>query len=913
VHRSEAELAEAREEVERRAERLAATNRAQAELAARIEGRQEFLTGGRRTLGEIAARMSSGEALVERLRARTTEHEAALAEIENQSERLVADHDQAAQEVAADGEALRLAEGAVRDVEAELEERRRELLASLGQLNELRDRLHREQIEREKCTLRARHLADQLERRSAEIAEATAELAGTNERLTSLGERMTERVDDLRAARSELERVLAEEQAATRRLRVAEDERTAAQERRRLLLDLAAAEADREAAFASRLAAVGLADARRLRESIAAWKGWEHALDHFLEPWIDAVLVPEGSDFSALASVIAGDAEASGVLLRAPGEGGEAAPALAGPGIVASLAEALGLGARWRRVLPPAYLADDLAAATRLAEAHPGVAFLSPDAGWAQAGLVRFAGANVRQPGFLARTSELETLTGRLEELETALATTRAEIAGRVEARARIAEGIRRLESEISSLRQEEAVARSRRGELSATGDRLAQADARQREEHASLAQELERLARSHGDLGADLERVSALHAEREARFDELQGTATERRQHRESLRETGAGRRGHLDVLAERLSSLEHQAGRHRREIESAALQIRSWEEESAELANRRGELETEIARAEEELQQALEARAGGESTVARQAQAVEASRESVRGLDKSLTEHRLAHDQTRERIEGARVRLAGLEHDETHLKGEILERIGGEPPEPGEIPEDLEAKIEELAELVRRIEAMGPVNVLAAEEYETEEERHVFLSTQREDVAKSVESLRQTIKEINHTSSERFRATFAAVNEQFSKTFVELFRGGEAEMRLLDEEDVLESGIEIVARPPGKRLQNLMLLSGGEKALTAIALLFALFRIKPSPFCILDEVDAPLDDVNTLRFVAMLRELAKETQCIVITHNKLTMEVASSLYGVTMEERGVSKLIQVELEEVHPEMATA
>ena len=147
--------------------------------------------------------------------------------------------------------------------------------------------------------------------------------------------------------------------------------------------------------------------------------------------------------------------------------------------------------------------------------------------------------------------------------------------------------------------------------------------------------------------------------------------------------------------------------------------------------------------------------------------------------------------------------------------------------------------------------------------------------------------------------------------MNAQFSKTFVDLFRGGEAEMRLLDEEDLMESGIEIVARPPGKRLQNLTLLSGGEKALTAIALLFALFRSKPSPFCILDEVDAPLDDINTLRFVGMLRELAKETQCIVITHNKLTMEVASTLYGVTMEERGVSKLVTVALEEVHPEPA--
>ena len=225
--------------------------------------------------------------------------------------------------------------------------------------------------------------------------------------------------------------------------------------------------------------------------------------------------------------------------------------------------------------------------------------------------------------------------------------------------------------------------------------------------------------------------------------------------------------------------------------------------------------------------------------------------------------------------------------------------------------MPSNLAEMEIDLARLKEQIEAIGPVNVLAADEYGGEEERHKFLSAQRADVAASVDSLRLTIREINQTSSARFKEAFAQVNEQFSKTFVDLFRGGEAEMRLLDEEDLMESGIEIVARPPGKRLQNLMLLSGGEKALTAIALLFALFRTKPSPFCILDEVDAPLDDINTLRFVGMLRELAKETQCIVITHNKLTMEVASTLYGVTMEERGVSKLVAVALEEVHPEAA--
>ena len=151
--------------------------------------------------------------------------------------------------------------------------------------------------------------------------------------------------------------------------------------------------------------------------------------------------------------------------------------------------------------------------------------------------------------------------------------------------------------------------------------------------------------------------------------------------------------------------------------------------------------------------------------------------------------------------------------------------------------------------------------------------------------------------------------------MNRHFAEVYTQLFSGGEAEMRLLDEDDLLDSGIEIVARPPGKRMQNIMLLSGGEKALTAIALLFALFRTKASPFCILDEVDAALDDSNILRFVELLRSSAVATQFLVISHNKLTMEAASTLYGITMEEKGISKIVGVELDQMHPaqEMATA
>ncbi|MCP3962912.1 MAG: chromosome segregation protein SMC [bacterium] len=212
------------------------------------------------------------------------------------------------------------------------------------------------------------------------------------------------------------------------------------------------------------------------------------------------------------------------------------------------------------------------------------------------------------------------------------------------------------------------------------------------------------------------------------------------------------------------------------------------------------------------------------------------------------------------------------------------------------------------ELARCKAILERLGPVNVLAAQEYDEQKEREGFLKLQRHDVAESVRRLQATIREINETSSVRFRETFAQVNVKFGEIFTRLFRGGEAEMRLFDEDDILETGIEIIARPPGKRSQNIMLLSGGEKALTAIALLFALFQSKPSPFCILDEVDAPLDDVNVMRFVDTLKDMASETQFLIVTHNKLTMEVAKTLYGVTMEERGVSKLVSVEIDHVQP-----
>jgi chromosome segregation protein len=217
-------------------------------------------------------------------------------------------------------------------------------------------------------------------------------------------------------------------------------------------------------------------------------------------------------------------------------------------------------------------------------------------------------------------------------------------------------------------------------------------------------------------------------------------------------------------------------------------------------------------------------------------------------------------------------------------------------------QVPENAEALIEQIK---NDLKELGPVNIAAIDDYEQVKQRYEFLWNQSQDLIKAKESLEKVIKEIEGTITKRFIDTFQQIKKEFTKIFGELFEGGNADLYLIDPEQPLESGIEIVAQPPGKKLQSLSLLSGGERAMTAIALLFAILAVKPSPFCILDEIDATLDEVNVQRFSHLLELFSKKLQFIVVTHRRGTMEVANALYGVTMQEHGVSKLISLDLNE--------
>ncbi|HKS96128.1 MAG TPA: chromosome segregation protein SMC, partial [Terriglobia bacterium] len=287
------------------------------------------------------------------------------------------------------------------------------------------------------------------------------------------------------------------------------------------------------------------------------------------------------------------------------------------------------------------------------------------------------------------------------------------------------------------------------------------------------------------------------------------------------------------------------------------------------------------------------------------------------------SIDAARAAFDSLRERRSATEVALARAESDHSHGAAQCRAELKVEPAalaaeldrEGSEghgfmalLGEALAAAEQELADLKSRIEGVGPVNMMALEELQEAEDRFGFLETQRQDLLASIEDTSQAIREIDQVSREQFLEAFKAINAYFAETFVTLFGGGTGLLRLSDEADP-ESGVDMVAQPPGKRLQNVLLLSGGEKALAALALLIAMFRYTPSPFCVLDEVDAPLDESNVGRFTRLIKQMSRHTQFILITHSKRTMEIARVLYGVTMEEPGVSKLVSVRFDEVQPE----
>jgi len=268
--------------------------------------------------------------------------------------------------------------------------------------------------------------------------------------------------------------------------------------------------------------------------------------------------------------------------------------------------------------------------------------------------------------------------------------------------------------------------------------------------------------------------------------------------------------------------------------------------------------------------------------------------------GFDVALAQKRMEIDNLKERVFAKyQLNIEDIRADAFTVT--VADGAGPVTSEEVALPVDWDAIEQQAAELQSKLDAMGPVNVESIQEHDELEERYKFLSQQHEDLVRAKEQLLQVIAKINTTTRELFSETFSKIRENFQQMYTELFGGGKANLILTDENDPLESGIEIVAKPPGKQLQSITLLSGGEKTMTATALLFAIYMVKPSPFCVLDELDAPLDESNINRFIRVLARFIHQSQFVVITHNKRTIGMAEALYGITMEEHGISKVVSV------------
>jgi chromosome segregation protein len=466
---------------------------------------------------------------------------------------------------------------------------------------------------------------------------------------------------------------------------------------------------------------------------------------------------------------------------------------------------------------------------------------------------------------------DLQSLIVRIEREILSLEIQEKSIAQEIERAERhrkvVSEEVRQIEAEIAEIqtRQKEAKTNAQKAEKS----------------RAESAAKLEKIAQNLNAARQNLEKENAVLNEKRT----LAATSNERRRSAQSA----------LRRVENEEKELGDRLARQNLEILETTGKIKDLTESNTEIEHKITLAEDEQTSEQNELETAT-------AHLKLKRETADAMSAELAELNKSAAEARNERAALEIRQAETVTRLRNLNEKATQdLNVSLVELVETEEIE---AEFDLESASERVRELREKLENFGAINMLALEELSETEERLLFLTSQRDDIIDSIFSAEAALREIKERSREKFKNAFTAINRNFTEFFQELFGGGKGEMTLLEAEDVLEAGIEVVAQPPGKRLQNILLLSGGEKAMTAIALVLAIFKYRPSPFCLLDEVDAPLDDANVGRFVNKIAEMSEKTQFIVITHNKRTMEAARALYGVTMQEAGVSKVVSVRFE---------
>ena len=446
---------------------------------------------------------------------------------------------------------------------------------------------------------------------------------------------------------------------------------------------------------------------------------------------------------------------------------------------------------------------------------------------------------------------------------------------------------------------------------------RVEQQLAAEQQEIAWLHQEAE-AARNRVELARN-EHAEALRSRANAEADAA-GAAerlAELRRDFHSLQEQVVAQREALATMNERFASAKAAEQRLVEEMALAGERTIALHQQHGTLIQEKTDLEGACEQLALQVEDLRKEKVRAEESKASLEKEWDEARARAGQLDESLRGKRQSLDELRSERSQRQIEKARNDADRDYLRQTCVAELNAQPEELMAqesqllIGEELIAAETNYNEMKARVDAMGPVNMMALEEFKECEEREIFMRRERDDLVQSIENTQLTITELDQVSRQKFEEAFNFINSQFAVAFQSLFGGGHGEMRLGEPDSSGEMGIDIVAQPPGKRLQNILLLSGGEKALTALALLIAVFRYQPSPFCILDEVDAPLDEANVGRFNKMLADMCGQTQFIVVTHNRKTMEMGSVLYGVTMQEPGVSKLVSVKWEEAEASRA--
>jgi chromosome segregation protein len=888
-------------------------------------------------IGSIENRLTHGETEAQNLENRFVQqqleldaHSQKLIELEQQTEA-------ARTALTAKNEERETLQGMLRDRERAMESSRQQVLRLLGEASSLKNQLaqidqyligiERDMARSQKETEGAN---SDLERLEALKTELSARLIARQMELQSIAEQRRNVDEDLATRKtkaSESRRKLDELRNDTSRLKARKDSLEQILSHRAYTTE----SVKRLFTAVERGQAQDLKPVGVLADFVEVDATYEKATEEFLHEELEYVVVKDWSQADLGIDLMRSDMDGRATFLVHPEQDASipkaplAEPVL-GPetGIIGRLSSVLrltnGLTNAHAELLPRlsrCFLAEDRAAAQRLALQYPDIYFLLPDGICYHGHAV--SGGKKTGSGPLALKRELREVSSQLQSRQSEFDRTQALLRDLEDDIARLTEDMERLRG-MQQTQEKDALAIDH--EMRKMGEEFSRANAR-----LSVARlELQRLSQeSERSQAKRAQNQEAVAAKESARLEQEQALADARASLEQFQSETVRIGEEHAALRVD-LAGLEER----RRSEHAARMRV---ENQVRDIAHRRQELTKEMERLGVEKARLLSDNIELDSRAAFLAEHISVGEAAAARMAAKETELRNSLAAVEDYLKHARIEVQAASEKRSQIEVELVKRQAELKYLDETCRKELNASLEELAqseelvldehglaeaeqryqEVRARIEALGPVNTQALQEFEEAQQRYDFLNAQRQDLLDSIRDTEKAIHEIDVESRKRFAEAFEIINGHFREMFKTLFGGGVGEMRLNDEANLSESGIDIVASPPGKKLQSVLLLSGGERALTAMALLMAIFRFSPSPFCILDEVDAPLDEANIERMTRLIKEMSNQTQFIVITHAKRTMEAAQTLYGVTMQEPGVSKLVSVKFQPLPQAVAPA